>query len=367
MTLTYLNAQTKSAVLDANGNATIAVGPDGTSQYWLPVLTRVSTLSPQSATVNPPIKSLVPYCAVYLGTPGTTNPTAFIDDTYTGDSDASSIISGTVIPFGQTILANFLAGTPGDTAILTVYGFSSDTPPTTTDLGTLPPGTHFAGKQNIQSAAKNYLFIGSSSTSVSVTYTIGYVGNKNALFVWAQAVINPSRVHLAFYGGTDYNQSFIDSYDIDMQNGDFAKQPVPILGPYLKITVTPGPSTPIVYSLRVSAQPQFGYYNGFQETQNEISQVAVAIAATTTTDVESPLVLEGPAVWTGNVANNNFTMYLIALDKDGNTYFRDQFNGTTPIFPSRPVWLPPMHIRIRVVNQAGTPSTFWCYLTRKWN
>ncbi len=125
-----------SVQLDASGNGTVTLKPD-VGQYWTPRFVRVSTLS-QGAPL--------PYCAVYHGAVTIKNQTTFIDDTYMGNGDTSSIIAGTVVQFGEAITAVWSGGNGGDTAVLTVYGSSQDTPPSVSDMPSTP-GTHFSGKQ----------------------------------------------------------------------------------------------------------------------------------------------------------------------------------------------------------------------------
>lgn len=124
-----------SVQLNASGGGTVTLKPD-VGQFWTPRFVRVATLN-QSAPL--------PYCAVYHGAVTVRNQTTFIDDTYMGNGDTSSIVAGTVTQFGEAITAVWSGGTPGDTAVLTVYGSSQDTPPSVSDMPSTP-GTHFAGK-----------------------------------------------------------------------------------------------------------------------------------------------------------------------------------------------------------------------------
>lgn len=135
MTTTQTLSQTGSAILDSTGSATITLRPD-VNQNWAPLFVRVST----GLKTSP-----VAYCAVYHGSPGVNvQQSQFIDDTFLASGDTSSIIAGTPIVYGQAVIFAFSGGTPGDTAIATVYGMTSDTPPNL-DLNPQVPGTHFTG------------------------------------------------------------------------------------------------------------------------------------------------------------------------------------------------------------------------------
>lgn len=132
MTQGYLNV-TAATTLDGNGNGIIVLKPDA-NDWWAPDFIKVSAASQRQP---------FPYCAVYHVSPGVlVGPTSFIDDTYGGNNDTSSIISGTIVQFGESIVAQFTGGTPGDTAVLTLFGMHSDLP---IGMEVVPssPGTHF--------------------------------------------------------------------------------------------------------------------------------------------------------------------------------------------------------------------------------
>jgi hypothetical protein len=133
-----------STRIAADGTATISLRPD-VGQYWAPTLVQVATrLSPFNTDNMDGINSAV--AILYRGsTGGTVDNTNYIDDTYNGSGDSSSIISGTIISYGETITCVWSAGTPGDTATMLVFGRSSNN---LVDLQRylLPiPGTRFAG------------------------------------------------------------------------------------------------------------------------------------------------------------------------------------------------------------------------------
>lgn len=133
MTLSYL-AKVTTCVLDSNGNGTAKIGPDA-SQYWLPTLVHVGTAS----TLSP-----VAACSLHIGIPGALDFTTQIDFTFAGISDTTGLVSSHVINPGIVITAQFLGGNPGDTALLQVWGVSSDVPAA---IGITPafPGTAFSG------------------------------------------------------------------------------------------------------------------------------------------------------------------------------------------------------------------------------
>lgn len=134
----YLN-KSVSVVLDANGNGTALLKPD-VGQWWAPKFIRVSTLN----QVTP-----VAYCATYHGAVTIKNQTTFLDDTFLGNGDTSSIVSGTVVQYGEAITAVWTGGNAGDTAVLTIYGVTLNVPPSVGEMPSVP-GTHFAGKPSTE-------------------------------------------------------------------------------------------------------------------------------------------------------------------------------------------------------------------------
>lgn len=135
MTLTYLSTPL-STTLNSDGNGTISFVPPA-GQFWAPTLIRVATNNQQ----NP-----FPYCAVYQGPVNQVEPCFFVDGTFTGQADSSSMLSGTLTEFGNAITVVWTNGMPGDTATATLFGVSSDVPPTVDDFVPEVAGIHFAGQ-----------------------------------------------------------------------------------------------------------------------------------------------------------------------------------------------------------------------------
>ena len=134
MTATTL-VLTDVVTLDSTGSGVVTLKP-AVGQNWAPLFVRVSTNN---------LGAPVAYCALYHGSPGVpVQQSQFIDDTFTGSGDTSSMISGTPVRFGEALLFQFTGGNPGDTAVATVYGMTSDLPPNF-DLIPQVPGTHFSG------------------------------------------------------------------------------------------------------------------------------------------------------------------------------------------------------------------------------
>jgi hypothetical protein len=133
--------QTGSAIVASDGTATVQLGPSGSGEYWAPNIIRVSTnLTPQSVQ-----NANASYCAVYHGSPAAVTPAAFLDDTYLGSGDSSSVVAGTIVQYGETLTASWQLAQPGDTAIATVYGRTADTLQDLQSVLSLIPGAKFSG------------------------------------------------------------------------------------------------------------------------------------------------------------------------------------------------------------------------------
>ena len=148
MSTSYLRA-TVSAPVDANGRATAKLFPQ-VGQYWAPSIVSVSTgINPTVSTSGSSAQAL---CKIYQGVDTPlfalnvfNNAYAFLDSTSNGSGDTSSIMAGTVVMFGEAIIANWTAGVPGDTALLTVFGRSATTLEELQEILSPIPGARFSG------------------------------------------------------------------------------------------------------------------------------------------------------------------------------------------------------------------------------
>ena len=144
MPSSYL-VQTVTAQVDNSGNATAVLKPD-VGQYWAPALVRVATgQTPRNNQFNDVVYNVAARATLYHGAVNNLNSTSYIDDTYQGSGDASSIIAGTIVLYGEAITVQWADGIPGDVAILTVYGRSSDNLIELQQQLSPVPGTRFSG------------------------------------------------------------------------------------------------------------------------------------------------------------------------------------------------------------------------------
>lgn len=210
MTVTTLK-QVATTQLNASGDGTIVLRPD-VGQNWAPLFVRVST--------NSGVPSIA-HCAVYHGSPGVpVQPSQYIDDTFLGNGDTSSIISGTAVLFGEAVIFQFTDGTPGDTATATIYGMQSDQPPNL-DLIPQVPGTHFAGHPTTEITttatfisintpltvlAGNTVYLNSSGSNQTPDDVRQFSSYYIKIYVQTPlnaTAFNPSNIHLFWYGNSN--------------------------------------------------------------------------------------------------------------------------------------------------------------------
>lgn len=207
-----------------------------------------------------------------------------------------------------------------------------------------------------------------NSTLNQVNYPIRFVGDAHAFNLWEQCTDQAVGIGVTFYtdiAGT--NQ--IDSYSILALVNDIVRTPVPVLGPYMSVSVLPqSPGNPCHFTLILTRTPQMSQYPGLPPF-NTLNTGGVAIGANTTVNLDDNHVTEGPATWSGFMGGGNYAFVLRAVfGGAANFYELDRFDSSTATpWASRNVWLPPMHIRAIVQNNNAAPQTYFLNLTRKYN
>lgn len=159
MSSVYLSRTATTAADQFNAPVSAQLGPSS-GKYWAISSVRVSRLQqPQfqpTGNVNLGLgyigkytSFVYPYCALHVGPTNVQDYTSFIDDTLLGSGDTSSIISGTIVSYGEAITAVWhnasIGGGVSSPLALTIYGREYD------DLTELQqqlapvPGARFSG------------------------------------------------------------------------------------------------------------------------------------------------------------------------------------------------------------------------------
>lgn len=137
-------SQTVSAVADIFGNATAILRPD-VGQYWAPAQVRISTDQLRVPTDLNPNFSVQAQCTLYHGAVSNQGFTTYIDSTFNGSGDTSSLVAGTIVMYGEALTVVWSNVEPGNTCILSVYGRSGNNLVELQEQLSPIPGARFAG------------------------------------------------------------------------------------------------------------------------------------------------------------------------------------------------------------------------------
>lgn len=307
MSLTYLN-QTKSAVFDASGTATVVLRPD-VGQWWQCSLIRVST-----GSQTPPLS----YAAVYHGSQAAVGPTTFIDDTFQANSDSSTIISGVVVQFGDAVIVKFQNGTAGDVAIATLYGQSSDRPD---EFQLLSPGTHFVGHAPTGITSVVLFQKTVAQVAVPTTFNLGFVGNSPNLGIGFQSLSNAAQVDIEYFADSAYSVFLSGfSFAIDILTAATFYNSVPVGGPFCQITITP--SSNFIYNGRVWVSPvEFVGAQSVPAWNFLISEKARSVGAGVNFTWDSDTVYAGEAHFNFHTTAAVYTIEMYGVDYNGTLNF----------------------------------------------
>lgn len=185
MSVSYLQ-QVGIVRFDANGAGVAMVRPD-VGQYWAPTFVTVSTRTrnTRSAGGTEPVGNgttvlgtfsnsftCSAHCVLYHGAVTSLDASSFIDETYLGWGDTSSVVSGVIVKFGEALTAQWDGGTPFDTGIITVYGRSSSNfVELVSAMAEVIPGARFSGS----SANAMIWDYNDLSTAANVNHPLGVI------------------------------------------------------------------------------------------------------------------------------------------------------------------------------------------------
>jgi len=337
-------------VLDQFGNATLIVKPD-TGQFWLPTITHVGNRSGMQMR-----------CGLHSGgVAAATDPTTLKDFTFQGYDDTSSILSGTVISYGEAISAQFQAGTPGDVVFLEVVGLSSDLPP---PLGILPsvPGARFVGSTGGVSLTALLAF-GSVIVGTQVLGNPLDTSQRSFLGVRLFSNVNHGLLQLEWFNDQALTQ-FLTVDQVNIRQGGVFDQSLAVKGNFVRITVVAGSAgnwtiTLLLYETSTATISQL------TPTQNVLASRQFNVNAGATDTFNVPNVMVGPAFFYAN-ASIVTTWFVIvsSIDHNGNLtrlYTVGNALGPPPII----LYLPATNIQIALTNLAAFAGLFEYALTVK--
>jgi hypothetical protein len=197
-------------------------------------------------------------------------------------------------------------------------------------------------------------------------YPIRYIGNAKELYVLANPSTFGCNFNVSFYadaGGIEV----LGSHSIHCQQSDIARQPLPILGPYMGASVFPSGGGNFSYSFLVWRTPAPGTLIGVAGDIVVFGQTGSAIAGTGGVTLLSPNVTEGPISWSFFMTGGNYIATLFARDYVGNKTPLDRVDNATASRDRRTLWVPPQTIQIDITNNNAAAQTFDLFMSRKHN
>lgn len=198
-------------------------------------------------------------------------------------------------------------------------------------------------------------------------YPPKYVGNAKSLQLWANAPSHGMRIQCVF-SGDEAGTQLMDSYVVNLATSDVAKQPIPILGPWLEVVIQHSDGAPNSVTVQLWRTPAMARFAGLEGDVAIVSKDAAGIGAGVSVASDgSQYVMEGPAVWAAGVTGGSWDASLNAVDYLGVATQLDHASNLTGFLVPRPVYLPPWHIRIDVVNRAAGAQFYSAFCTRRHN
>lgn len=204
------------------------------------------------------------------------------------------------------------------------------------------------------------------TVSTNVIYPVRYVGNAKSLMAWAQPITKPCRFALRFWGDKAATV-LMDTYAIDCETLLTARQPIPILGPYMDGYISPASAGSYEYTFQLWRIPAPGVFAGEVVEAAVFSQHNTAIGGSAGASLLPTTVQEGPISWTMSMTGGNWSASLFVRDYLGQKTFIDFMDNTTPLGSRRELWVPPMTIQVDIGNNNVAAQTYNLVMSRKYN
>lgn len=347
MTIGYL-VRTASVTLDSQGNGSITLGPD-TSEYWAPNFVRIGTNSTNKT---------VSYLGLYQGAIGVQDATTFIDETYLGNGDISSVVAGTIVQRGEAISVSWTGGTPGAVGILTVYGRVAGTlPELASVLGTIP-GARFQGSNSVLLAGIDIYYLQGQGFSVPVNSTINSpifntYGAQGVLINALSLSPNPAKVTITWLYGPN-NAATTGAEFIVAGNSFVPVQFIfPVLGAkaYISVTSPSGTNTNVQIDA-VSSRYPGGNPQGTWDRNVLFRTINDPVNANSTNTHLVGRTWIGPARWHVDSGLSSWNALLYVVDLSGTAQLISTMSSGSPL---QDVWveLPAAPIRWDFTNRTA--------------
>lgn len=204
------------------------------------------------------------------------------------------------------------------------------------------------------------------TVAAGVGHAIRYVGNAKALFMWAQCTTNPVRVSVIFWADAA-GTVVLDLFQMDMATNKVARQWVPVLGPYMSVSIDRLGGGGFTYTMQVWRTSAPGFFTTPPGGGDVVSQFNTPIGAASVIDTDMLFVGHTPISWNVTCTAASWQAFAIAVDATPTEYILDFVDNTfTPKSAPRVLYSPASTIRFRVHNFDGVAKNFFLFATRDW-
>lgn len=227
------------------------------------------------------------------------------------------------------------------------------------------PGPHGYPDWNRVSAAVDTLILntGATVTAASPTnYDGGFVGNYNAIGFFMNNTGQVHNVEFQFFEDAAFTVSFTTYEVITNANATIARRIIPVLGPYLRVSV----GTPVLggtHNIRVWSAQRPAIPDGGNAQDNVlISRTAQNIAAGAAETRNAQVVYPGSAMWTVTSSSTAWRARLEAVTTTGTFVVIDSMEGGIGQTDSHLVFLPFAAVRVVYTNNGALAANYDTYL-----
>lgn len=182
-----------------------------------------------------------------------------------------------------------------------------------------------------------------------------FVGNVQAVGIEFSPSVGSAEVQIGWYdSAAGTNLLTLETYEF--QVGTRMTQTIPVLGPFMLVTIVDGVS-PCTFSLTLWTAPTRRNKANGATGISLVGVINTAIGIGVTATNNATEVHIGEVYWSGWQGVANFVAFLEVVDSLGNVTILDRWQGAGLEF-SRRIFLPAARARIRHVNQSGANTVY---------
>jgi hypothetical protein len=221
---------------------------------------------------------------------------------------------------------------------------------------TAPIPTDFPDEGREQPSA-NKIFVQQAALLLTGTINLGpfFVGDQSHLVVYFDTITNNATLGLDYYSDASLGQ-FIGQQTLSVAPGAGFGQSLPVVGPFVYLTLSPVPANATVNLFIYSAAgPLMNVRQG--EIANILASQIGYVGAPGTTFVNTSQVWPGEAHFTTSLPGTLSEIRLEAVQANGTITMIDTTVGAN-LQRANTVFLPRCPTRLRIVNTAGASQSY---------